>query len=67
MADAGDRSVELQEDHMQRAMAARRARTARPSAEFCRECDEPIPERRRELIEGVQLCVDCQAIAERRQ
>ena len=31
------------------------------SAEFCIECDEPIPEARREAIPGVQLCVACQS------
>ncbi|WP_406870939.1 DksA/TraR family C4-type zinc finger protein [Thioclava sp. 'Guangxiensis'] len=30
------------------------------SAEFCVECDEPIPEARRKAIAGVKLCVDCQ-------
>lgn len=31
-----------------------------PSAEFCAECEEPIPPARREAIPGVQLCVACQ-------
>lgn len=31
------------------------------SAEFCAECDEPIPEARRAAMPGVQLCVECQA------
>ncbi|KOC92828.1 DksA/TraR family C4-type zinc finger protein [Winslowiella iniecta] len=30
------------------------------SAEFCRECDEPIPEARRIALPGVQYCVKCQ-------
>ncbi|HET7313040.1 DksA/TraR family C4-type zinc finger protein [Salinisphaera sp.] len=30
----------------------------------CEECGEPIPERRRELIPGVRLCVACQAEAD---
>lgn len=33
----------------------------RPSAEFCAECDDPIPEARRVAVPGVQLCVNCQA------
>ena len=40
-----------------RAAAARNG----PSAEFCVECDEPIPQARRDAIPGVQLCVDCQS------
>ncbi|NAZ18006.1 DksA/TraR family C4-type zinc finger protein [Paracoccus sp. M683] len=31
------------------------------SAEFCVECDDPIPEARRQAVPGVQLCVDCQS------
>lgn len=31
------------------------------SAEYCDECDEPIPQARREAIPGVQLCVECQS------
>jgi len=31
------------------------------SAEFCEECDEPIPEARRQAIAGVRLCVACQS------
>ncbi len=32
----------------------------RVSATECIECEEPIPELRREHVKGVQLCVDCQ-------
>ncbi|MDO5613692.1 MAG: DksA/TraR family C4-type zinc finger protein [Paracoccus sp. (in: a-proteobacteria)] len=42
-----------------RLRAATRAVT--DSAEFCAECDEPIPQARRDAIPGVQLCVDCQS------
>lgn len=38
----------------------------RPSAEFCEECGDQIPEARRKAIQGVQLCVHCQEINERR-
>ncbi|WP_234494109.1 DksA/TraR family C4-type zinc finger protein [Vibrio maritimus] len=31
------------------------------SAEFCDECDEPIPLARRAAIKGVRLCVECQS------
>lgn len=47
------------------AVARARQRAARPgdtpSARFCAECDEPIPDARRQAIPGVQLCVDCQS------
>lgn len=31
------------------------------SAEFCAECNEPIPEARRRAIPGVRLCIACQS------
>ncbi|KAA9010241.1 DksA/TraR family C4-type zinc finger protein [Histidinibacterium aquaticum] len=46
------------EDELKR-LKARRAPQGE-SATHCVECDEPIPERRREAIPGVKLCVDCQ-------
>ena len=36
-------------------------RTTGESRCTCSECDEPIPEARRRSIQGVKLCVDCQA------
>lgn len=39
-------------------LRARRAQVG-DSAAFCAECDEPIPEARREAVPGVKLCVDC--------
>lgn len=36
-----------------------------PSAEFCEECGEDIPQARREAIPGVQLCVYCQGLSEK--
>lgn len=40
-------------------LRARRAEGIK-SAEFCVECDEPIPDARRNALPGVQLCVECQ-------
>ncbi|QYX58223.1 DksA/TraR family C4-type zinc finger protein [Roseovarius sp. SCSIO 43702] len=45
------------EDELAR-MKARRAPQGE-SRTHCAECDEPIPEPRREAIPGVKLCVDC--------
>lgn len=39
----------------------------KPSATECVECDEPIPNKRRELLPGVQLCVDCAQLREMRR
>lgn len=30
------------------------------SLTHCAECEEPIPEARRQAIPGVKLCIDCQ-------
>lgn len=35
-----------------------------PTATHCDECGEAIPERRREAIPGVRLCVECQSLAD---
>jgi phage/conjugal plasmid C-4 type zinc finger TraR family protein len=31
------------------------------SAMLCAECDEPIPEARRQAVPGVKLCIACQS------
>ena len=43
------------------------AQAAQPSAELCEDCGESIPEQRRQMIPGVQRCVTCQDIWERRR
>ena len=52
------------------AVAAMRDRLAeqarKPSAEFCEKCGEDIPEARRAAIKGVQMCISCQQLSERR-
>jgi phage/conjugal plasmid C-4 type zinc finger TraR family protein len=35
-----------------------------PSATHCQECGVPIPEARRNALQGVQLCVACQQKAD---
>ena len=47
-------------DELARMRATRRA-SGLVSAEDCAECGEPIPERRRVALPGVQLCVECQS------
>ena len=48
---------------------ARMKAQAQPKGEsltHCAECDEPIPEKRRQAIPGVKLCIDCQSGREAR-
>lgn len=35
------------------------------SLHFCDNCGNPIPEKRRQLLPGVRLCVNCQMSAEK--
>lgn len=66
MADAcdlgNDRAFQILED----ALEARRLRAARAAIDnpFCLDCGAPIPLRRRELLPGVETCIDCQRIRE---
>jgi len=50
--------------------AVQRARTGLPqgaSLRRCEECDAEIPEGRRRAVPGVRLCVNCQALRDRRE
>ena len=46
------------QDELER-MKARRGPVGE-SLTHCAECDEPIPEARRNAVPGVKLCIDCQ-------
>ena len=60
---ARDGAVQDQiDDTVSDAVSAARARMPRgESAEFCDECGEEIPEKRREALPGVRTCVACQS------
>jgi phage/conjugal plasmid C-4 type zinc finger TraR family protein len=64
--DDADRAGIAQE-RLERAFLAKRnqATPSRPSAKDCIECGEAIPERRRQSIPGVQLCIECKQLTER--
>ncbi|EQA7786730.1 TraR/DksA family transcriptional regulator [Acinetobacter baumannii] len=32
----------------------------RESSEYCEDCGEDIPEKRREFVKGVRFCIECQ-------
>ncbi|WP_338806876.1 TraR/DksA C4-type zinc finger protein [Pseudomonas chlororaphis] len=68
MADDIDRANE-QADYLLQVALERRQRPATgvASAEWCVDCDEPIPLLRRQTIEGCQTCVSCQGLRERRR
>ncbi|MEB0223572.1 TraR/DksA C4-type zinc finger protein [Pseudomonas sp. 10S4] len=46
---------------------SRRIPTTRVSAQFCEDCDDPIPLLRQQKIEGCETCVPCQELREARR
>ena len=50
------------DDTVSDAVSAARSRMPKgESAEYCDECGEPIPEKRRIALPGVRTCVECQS------
>lgn len=69
MADAADLGADRAQQMHDDVLAARQAAAAaRPALDhpYCLDCDEPIPLARREALQGVETCVDCQGIREAR-
>jgi len=66
MTDQFDRAQELEQ--MTRDIALKKHRTFKAvSRLYCEDCDAPIPEKRRQMIQGVTRCVTCQELEEKRQ
>ncbi len=51
-------------DELKRLQARRQPSGA--SLTHCAECEEPIPEARRQALPGVKLCIDCQSARDTR-
>ena len=64
MTDILDQAQKLEELQRKVALKNRFQAVHRPSLTHCQDCDEPIPEKRRRMINGCTRCVDCQAIYE---
>ncbi len=60
---ARDGAVQDQiDDTISDAVSAARSRMPQgESAQYCDECGEPIPEKRRKALPGVRRCVECQS------
>ena len=56
---------EREETERQAAIEAR-VRYTGESREICIDCEDPIPEWRRQAIPGVERCTDCESIWEAR-
>ncbi len=67
MADIVDRAQEtVALDLAVSVVNARAAVADGPGREFCLNCEEPIPQARREAAPGCQLCIQCQRESEAR-
>lgn len=68
MADVIDIANEQADYFLQVALDSRqRQASTAASAEFCEDCDEPIPLLRQQKVRGCQTCVSCQELRERRR
>lgn len=65
MRDIIDQANDLAQLELDNLLANRQIFTGE-SANDCIECGEPIPEKRRQLLKGCQLCIDCQSLKELR-
>jgi phage/conjugal plasmid C-4 type zinc finger TraR family protein len=65
--DDADRAG-IEQERIEKAFLAKRTMPppSRPSATPCIECDIVIPEKRRQVLPGVQLCVECQTLSEQK-
>lgn len=61
---ANDQAQYLLDVALQR---SRLAPSSRVSAQFCEDCDDPIPLLRQQTIAGCQTCVHCQGLREVRR
>ncbi|MFG0400146.1 TraR/DksA C4-type zinc finger protein [Pseudomonas sp. zjy_11] len=67
MADAADFANDHAEYFLQLSLQRHARLPDRPSAQYCEDCDEPIPLARQQLVAGCETCVDCQDLRERRR
>ena len=66
MADLADVAADLIEGQELAGIAAVRAKLPTGASAVWCECGDVIPHKRRELLPGIQTCVMCAEIAERR-
>lgn len=64
MADAADIANDLVECFLQASLKRQTLTVAKPSAQFCDDCDEPIPLLRQQAVLGCETCISCQELRE---
>lgn len=67
MADKVDIANDYQQQFLDSQIEKQRQKPqVQESSEFCNECGEMIPDERRKAVPGVDTCVHCRTIQERR-
>lgn len=66
-ADALDVASNVQQMEVSLALANHKPMYSGVSAEFCETCDADIPQARRLALPGVNLCVGCAEVKERKR
>jgi len=65
MPDDLDQAQAINEQFLEGVLADHRSRQPKGgSREICADCEEPIPEPRRQAVPGCQRCIHCQALHE---
>ncbi|EBT4615435.1 TraR/DksA family transcriptional regulator [Salmonella enterica] len=68
MADEIDQAQENYESYLESLIEKKRFRaSSSESLYYCRLCGERIPEKRRKILPGVEICFYCQSEKEHRQ
>ncbi len=67
MADAADLANDQADYFLQMSLQRHLRPSAKPSAQICEDCDEPIPVLRQQSVAGCETCVSCQELRERRR
>lgn len=65
-----DRAQEREQRHRDEALAryaAAHPRVLAPSATHCLDCEDPIPQGRRDACPGCERCINCQVAHEHEQ
>jgi len=63
--DDGDRGRKAADTYMRAALADHRSKGNQGTSRvYCIDCEEPIPDKRRQAVPGCERCVFCQQKAE---
>jgi phage/conjugal plasmid C-4 type zinc finger TraR family protein len=67
MADIADIANDHAQWRLDRALEAQLLPLCGPALDFCMDCGDAIPERRRQIVRGCTRCANCQSYAEHQE